>query len=191
MKSSFLLTIFHLPLVLFCQETIQEPWKSGFGASPIIFLKTIPGINMRCISPSFKFSNENLKEEEEEKKTKDFRLAFELLYVPPSKILGTAIKMQYSVIKKEKISMEAYIGPKLFFIVGPDFINTKRFQKSKNRWYYSLGIILQAHLGVASPFFDIGKDGTVTIGTELNFHAIYKQPKRRYKLRQRELKPYE
>jgi len=187
MKPFFLFTLYHLPLVLFCQETTPEPWTFECGASSTNFFSTVASINLRYISPPFKFSNEDLTEEEEEKKSKDFRFMLEVLYRPSLLVLGAAVKMQYCVIKRKGISLEAYMGPKFFFKPGPDFIEILHLKGGKNMWYYNLGIILQAHLKVVSPFFDIGTDGIVTIGAEFDFHGIYKNPKRRYKLRKREI----
>lgn len=189
MKPYFLLTICHLPLVIFCQEPAKDPWTFECGITSNIFFSVTPSIDLRYISPSFKFSNDNLTEEEEEKKTKDFRLMLELLYGPPLRTLGAGIKIQYCLVNKKKISLEPYIGLKLFIVPGPDYIKMPRLKEGKNMWYYNLGIILHAHLGVISPFLDIGTDGIATIGTELDFHAIYKNPKRRYKLRRHELQP--
>jgi hypothetical protein len=75
---------------------------------------------------------------------------------------------------------------KFFFVPGPDFIDIPYLSKGKDLWYMNMGLLLQLNLGIVAPFADIGGDGIITVGTEFNFHKIYRKPKRRYRLRLQE-----
>ncbi len=78
--------------------------------------------------------------------------------------------------------MDIYGGIKFFWVPGPDFVKIPYLKAGRELWYMNLGLILQLNLGIISPFADIAGDGILTIGTEVDFHKIYRKPKRRYNL---------
>jgi hypothetical protein len=186
-KSTFLFVICQLPVLLFCQIVIEGPWTVECGASTNTLFKRPASFNLRYISPAFKWSEDDLTEEEEKRpEFKNVRLMAELIYTPPLKILCTGFNVQYRFVNCKRLNLEAYVGPKFFFIPGPDFITVRPLREGKEAWYFNVGLISQLNLGIIAPFADIGTDGIITIGTELNLHAIYRNPKKRYKLRKRE-----
>ena len=124
-------------------------------------------------------------EEKHPEKFKNTRLMIELIYAPPLKVLCTGFNVQSRLLKYKRLSLEVYGGMKFFFVPGPDFVTIPYLKGGRELWYMNLGLICQLDLGIIAPFADIGGDGILTVGTELNFHAIYKKPKKRYKLHTR------
>lgn len=189
MKHFFLLIICHLSLPLFCQETISGPWKLQYGASSNTGFIESYSFNLRCVSPRFKYSNEDWTEEmgKHPEKYKRARFMFELLYTPPLKVICSAVNLQYRLLKYKRLSVEIYGGVKFLFVAPRDFIKNPNLESviNKQGWYMNVGPLLQLDLGLILPFVDLGYDGLVTIGAEFNFHAIYKKPKKRYKLHAR------
>jgi hypothetical protein len=186
MKSILLVIVCLLPLSIFCQEVIKERWRIESGVSTNNFFKKSSILNLRYISPKFRLSDNDWTEEEERQpeKFKKARLMFELIHTPPLKVLCTGLNLQYRILKYKRVSLEIYGGFKFFFVAGPDFIMRPQYVKGtkKGVWYINDGLILQFDFGIISPFVDIGYDGMVTIGTELNFHNIYRKARKRYKL---------
>lgn len=189
MKIFLLLILSHVSLTLLSQAVIDGKWTIECGASTNHFFRRSSSFNLRYISPRFRWSDDDLTEAQEKhpeifKKT---RIMFELIYTPPFKVLCTGLNVQYRISNYKRLSIEVYGGIKFFFIRGPDFAQKHEFVKgtSKGVWYLNTGVICQLNLGLFAPFVDIGYDGIMTVGTEMNFHAIYRKPKNRYKLHSR------
>lgn len=107
----------------------------------------------------------------------------ELIYQPPFKVLCTSFNVQSRFVRYKKLSVELYGGMKFFFVPGPDFVTIPYLKAGKELWYVNIGLLLQLNLGMFSPFADIGGDGIMTVGTEFNYHKIYRKPKSRYNLK--------
>lgn len=172
---------------LFGQVSIREPWTIECGASTNTFFKALASLNIRYISPRFKWSDNELTAEEEKRseKFKNTRLMMELIYSPPLKVLCTGFYVQYRLLGSKRLTMDIYGGMKLFVVPGPDFARIPYLKAGRNSSYMHLGLKLQLNLGIISPFADIGYDRILTIGTGVDPHKIYRKPKRRYKLRSR------
>jgi hypothetical protein len=107
----------------------------------------------------------------------------ELIYTPPFKVFCTAFNVQSRIVRYKRFSMEIYGGMKFFFLTGRDYKvpNTRGINKG-DVWYMNLGLLWQVDLGLIAPFADIGGDKIITIGTEVHFSKIHRNPQRRYKL---------
>ena len=184
MKSTLVLIICLWSLSLFCQTVVGRQWTMEFGSSTNNFFTRSSSLNLRCLSPRFKWSNYELTAEEEKKPEpfKNTRLMIEVIYAPPLKVLCTGFNVQSRLLGSKKFTLEIYGGMKFFIVPGPDFVSIPYLKAGRELWYITIGLICQLNLGMISPFADIGGDGIFTVGTELNFHAIYKKPKKRYKL---------
>jgi hypothetical protein len=183
MKFTFLFLTYLLPVSLLCQVVVEGPWTIECGASTNTVFKTPASFNVRYISPRFKWSEEWSEEEEKHPgKFKRTRVMMELIYRPTFKVFCTGFTVQYSFIKYKRLSLEACWGMKLFFVPGGDFATIRPLRGKKGISYFNEGLLCQFNLGMIAPFADIGYDGIITIGTELNFHAVYLKPKKRYKL---------
>lgn len=182
MKLFFSLVLCHLSLSLFCQAVIGKPWTIECGASTNNFFKESSSLNLRYISPRFKWSNYELTEEDEKhpEKFKNARIMFELIYTPPLKVLCTGLNIQYRILRYKRLNVELYGGMKFILASPPNFLVNSNL--NKNGWYLNMGLLCQFNLGIIAPFADIGGDLIFTIGTEINFHSIYRKPNRRYKL---------
>jgi len=185
MKLTLLLVMCHLSLSLFCQSTTRQPWTIECGETTNDVFKTSSSINLRYISPRFKWSNYELTEEEEKhpEKFRNARLMFELIYTPPLKVLFTGFNLQFRVLKYKRLNVEAYGGMKFILAAPPNFLVNSKL--NKQGWYFNTGLLCQLDFGILAPFADIGGDSMITIGTELNLHYIHRKPKKRYKLHQR------
>ncbi|CAN5826788.1 hypothetical protein BH11BAC7_BH11BAC7_04340 [soil metagenome] len=125
----------------------------------------------------------NEEEEKHPEKFKNTRIMSELIYAPPLKVLCTSLNVQYRFLRYKRLSLEAYGGLK-FILAAPDgYFVYPSF--NTQRWYMNIGLLCQLNLGIIAPFAEIGGDFIITIGTELNFHAIYRKPKKKYKLHTR------
>lgn len=175
MKLPFLLILCHLSLPIFCQSLVEESWGIKCGASTNNALE-FPSLNLRYLSPRFKWSNE----EDPGKFKKNARLMFELIYTPPLKVLCTGLNVQYRFLNYKRLNFDIYGGFKFFFIPGPNFENVSHHLKDIR--YINVGLLCQFDLGIISPFIDMGIDSIITIGTQVNFRAIYRKPKKRYEL---------
>lgn len=186
MKSILLLVICYFPLTIFCQAVIDGKWTTEYGASTISKFQKSSALNLRYISPKFRWSHDDLTEEQEKQPEKynRTRIMFELIYTPPMKNLCIGVNVQYRLLRYKFVSLEGYGGIKFFFVRGSDFAVKRPFVEgsSKGIWYLNAGLILQLNLGMLSPFADIGYDGILTVGTELNLRKVYRKPKGRYKL---------
>lgn len=174
----------HLSLSLSSQAVIGRHWTIECGASSNNAFKSSSSLNLRCVSPRFKWSNYELTKEEE-KHPDEFmntRFMMELIYAPILKVLCTGFNVQSRLLKYKKLSMDVYGGMKFFIVPGPDFVTIPYLKSGKELWYMNMGLIFQLNLGVIAPFADVGGDKIITIGTEINLHSIYKKPKKRYKL---------
>lgn len=185
MRSIVLFIVCQLALFSFGQVAIKGPWTIAGGASSRNGFIRSSSINVRYISPRFKWSEEYDPEEEKDpEKFKNMRLMAELIYTPAIEVLCFGFNAQYRMIRYKKLSMEVYGGPKLFFIPGSDFsIPNSRAGRRGDIWYLNMGLLWQLNLGFISPFVDIGGDKIITVGAEINFRKIYRKPKGRYKLR--------
>jgi len=182
MKFPFLLILFHLPLLLCGQAALKGPWKIECGVSTNNALKP-SGFNLRYISPRFKWPHKDYYREEKEKdpeKFKNGRIMVELIYTPPFKVFCTSLNVQSRFVNYKRLSIDAYGGVKFFFVRGPDFKNIQTGKKDIR--FLNMGLLFQFNLGVIAPFVDFSSDSIITIGTELDLHAVYRKPKRRYNL---------
>ncbi|CAN5260507.1 hypothetical protein BH09BAC5_BH09BAC5_17510 [soil metagenome] len=172
----------HLSLTLFCQAFIGKRWTIECGASKSAVFKGSPSLNLRYISPRFKWSNYEMNAEDEKhpEKFKNTRVMLELIYAPPLKVLATSLNVQYSFLRNKRLSLEAYGGLKFILAAPPGYFIYPSFNTQK--WYMNIGLLGQLNLGIISPFAEIGGDYIITVGTELNFHSIYRKPKKKYKL---------
>ena len=187
MKSFLVLIICFFSLALFSQVLVKGPWTIECGASSANAFTRSSSFNLRYISPRFKWSEEYIEEEEKNpEKFKNMRFMLELIYKPPLNVLCTGFNLQYRLVNYKKFSFEIYGGMKFFFLTGSEFsIPTSRSGPRGDIWYMNMGLLWQFNLGVISPFVDFGGDRIFTMGTEINFHKIYRKPKRRYKLQSR------
>ncbi len=146
--------------------------------------------NLRCISPRFKYTNDDWTDEMEKhpERYKKARFMFELIYAPPLKVLCSSINLQYRILKLKRLTLEVYGGMKFVFAGPNDLIPNYKVAEIANKtgWYINEGLICQLDLGFIAPFADIGYDGIITIGSEFNFRKIYRKTRRRYKLNTRE-----
>jgi hypothetical protein len=181
---SLLLILCHLSLSQFGQAVVGREWTMEFGASSNTFFKNSQSLNLRFVSPRFRWSNIALTEEEEKhsEKFKNTRLMVEVIYSPPKQVVCTGFNVQSRFLGSKRLTLDIYGGMKFFWIPGPDFVRIPYLKAGRELWYMNLGLILQLNLGIVSPFADFGGDGILTIGTEVDLHKIYKKPKRRYKL---------
>ena len=176
MKLPFLLILCRLSLPIFCQSLVEGSGGIECGASINNALES-PSPNLRYISPRFIRSNEDSS------KFKNARLMFELIYTPPLKVLCTGLNVQYRFLNYKRLNLDIYGGYKFFFITGPNFKNVPYHREGKKYiGNINIGLICQFDLGIISPFIDMGWDSIITIGTQVNFRAIYRKPKKRYKL---------
>ncbi len=186
MKILVLYILSYIPLTLISQAVIEGKWKIQCGASTMSKFKNSSAFNLRYISPKFRWSDEDLTEEQEKHAShyKKTRIMFELIYSPPFNNFCFGLNVQHQMLKYKRTSLEAYGGIKLFFLRGNDFTIKRPFIKgsSKGVWYLNAGLLLQINLNSISPFFDVGYDGITTVGAEFNLHSIYKKPKGRYRL---------
>lgn len=135
------------------------------------------------MSPRFKWSEEYHEDEEKNPgKYKNSRLMLELMYTPPFEVLSAALMVQNRLITYKRLTFEIYGAMKFFVIAGP-FDSLKPLREGTEIWYMSLGLLFQFNYQTFSPYLDIGGDGIITVGTEVNLHKIYRKPKRRYKLK--------
>jgi hypothetical protein len=186
MKWILLGIIFLLPLSLLCQVNIGKPWNVECGASSNTAFNQPGSFNLRYVSPRFKWSEDWTEEEDKHpEKYKNTRLMMELIYKPLFEVLSMGLNVQQRFVRAKRFSMELYGGLKFFFIPGPDFVTIPYLKGGKNAWYLNVGLLCQLNLGMIAPFADIGGDGIITIGTELNLHYVYKKPQKRYKLQKR------
>lgn len=184
MRSTLALITCHLALSQFGQAVIDGPWHLAVGASNNTFCRQPSSYNIRIVSPRFKWSDYDLSEAEE-KHADDFkntRLMVEVIYRQPLKVLCTSLNVQSRFIKYKRFSLDIFGGMKFFVVPGPDFSKIP-YLKKRQIWYMNIGLLAQLNLGVIAPFADIGGDGVITVGSEFNFHAIYRKTKKRYKLR--------
>lgn len=184
MKFKLLILLWLISESIFSQVLITGPWTIECGASSNNVFKNSASFNLRYISPRFKWSAYELTAEEEKKseKFKNTRLILELIYTPPLKVLCTGFNVQSRLLGSKRFTLDIYGGIKFFWVPGPDFVKIPYLKAGRELWYMNLGLILQLNLGIISPFVDFGGDGILTIGTEFNFHSIYKKTKSRYKL---------
>ncbi|MBI3520161.1 MAG: hypothetical protein HY062_12515 [Bacteroidetes bacterium] len=186
MKGTLLLILCYASPALFAQAEIKGKWTLETGASTNHFFQRSNSLNIRYISPRFRWSDDDLTEAQEKhpelfNKT---RIMFELIYTPPFEVLCTGINVQYRISSYKRFTLEVYGGMKFFFIRGSDFEQKHEFIKgtSKGVWYLNTGLIAQLNLGMFAPYMDMGYDGILTLGTEIHFSNMRRKPKGRYKL---------
>lgn len=185
MKVNQLLLLFCVAnLLLGAQVSVGKHWTMEVGASSRTAFSQSGSLNVRYISPRFKWSDYELSEEEEKtaEKFKNSRIMLELIYIPPLKVLGNSVNLQSRLINTKRFSLEVYGGLKLFFIPGADFAGANPLKSRSDAWYLNMGLLCQFNLGVLLPFVDYGGDRILTLGTEVNVKALHKKPKRRYNL---------
>ena len=187
MQSLLLFIFCFSSLAQFGQVAVKGPWTIAGGASSNNFFKESSCINLRYISPRFKWSEEYIPEEEiDPEKFKNMRILFELIYNPPIKVLCAGINAQYRLIRFKKLSFNLIGGLKFLFVPGPDFVSPSYRQGRKDEGYYmNMGVMCQLDLRRISPFVEMGGDFILTVGTEVNFNKIYRKPKSRYNLNNR------
>lgn len=179
-----ILLICHAYQSSFSQTQIKGPWTIECGiSSPNAFIRT-SSFNLRYISPRFRWSNEDIDEDNpKSEKFRNTRLMVELIYAPPFKVFCTGFNVQSRIVRYKKFSMEVYGGMKLFLVTGTEYtIPNSRGGRKGDSWYLNLGLLWQIDLGIIAPFVDLGGDRIITVGTEVHFRKIYRKPQRRYKL---------
>jgi hypothetical protein len=172
-------------LPLFSQVDVIGKWNIQGGASSNnAFSKGKPCVNIRYVSPRFKWSEDwNLDEETQADKYRNMRIMLELMCGPCLRTVCSSVNAQFRFIKCRRFTTYITGGVKMLFISGSDFNSPGTRRNGKDAgWYMNMGLLSQFDLGVVSPFIDIGGDRILTIGTEVKFQRIYKGPKRRYKL---------
>ncbi|MBL7913042.1 MAG: hypothetical protein JNJ41_18410 [Bacteroidia bacterium] len=184
MRSVLLLLICHLALLQFGQIEVKGPWTFEVGASSNNFFADTASLNLRYISPRFKWSEEwNEDEEKYPDKYRNTRMMVEMMYRPLKKVITLGFIVQSRLIGTKRFSLNMYGGVKFFIFPGKDFVQIPYLKGGREIWYMTAGLIFQYNLGVIAPFADLGGDGIVTIGTEVNLHKIHRKTKKRYKLR--------
>jgi hypothetical protein len=173
-----------VPFASFCQNVVEGRWSLEAGASLISSpYRHFTVINLRYISPRFRWSHEDWTAEEEKhpERYKKTRFMMEVLYASPLTFLGTSLNIQYRFIKYKKFSVEAYGGLKFIIFKPSDYvINPHSSGNKKEIWYLNPGLIFQFDLGLIGPFADIGGDGILTVGTELDIYRVYKKLKKNF-----------
>ncbi|MBL7932717.1 MAG: hypothetical protein JNL60_12485 [Bacteroidia bacterium] len=172
------------PFSLFSQTTMEGPWTLECGASSNSRYKERSILNLRYISPRFRWTQSEWTAEEEThpEDFKKTRIMFELLYGPPTKIFAMGANVQHRILKYKKLSIEAYGGVKFFFVSTEDMtLNTRGSRQNKDAWYINAALLIQVDLGLFSPFVDIGRDVIYTLGVEIDLPGIRKKVKRRFR----------
>jgi len=183
MKHCLITIACHLALLQFGQVEVKGPWHLEIGTTTNTFFRDTSSLNIRYISPRFGW-REDLSEEEEKNPEpfKNTRLMVELIYRPVKKVIATGFNVQSRILRTKRFSTDVYCGVKFFIKPGKDFVRIPYLKGGREIWYMSIGIIGQLDLGVVLPFFDLGGDGIITLGTEINLNKVYRKPKRRYNL---------
>ena len=107
----------------------------------------------------------------------------EIIYTPAFKVFCTGFNVQSRFLQYKRINLDLVGGVKFFIVPGPDFAAIPLLKSGRNLWYMNLGLLCQLNLGIVAPFVEIGGDRILTMGTEVNFHRVYRKPKNRYRLR--------
>ncbi len=186
MRSAFIALFCFLSSSASSQVDIKGPWTIQCGASSQNgFNKGTSSINLRYISPRFKWSEEyDTLEEKDPEPFKNMRIMVELMYRPPLKVIALAFNTQYRLIKCKRLTINIIGGVKFLLVAGPDLVSPGARQGRRDAgWYMNMGLQSQLDLGRIAPFVEMGGDYILTIGTEVKFGKIYKKPKSRYKLR--------
>jgi len=185
MRSILLLLLCHLSATLFSQVEVKGRWTVAGGLSTTSFFSESSSINLRLLSPRFKWSEEWNGDDEEKhpERFQNMRLMVELIYRPPLNILCTGMNAQYRLLNSKRLTLEVYGGLKIFWVQQDQ--PRIAFLKKGEIYYLNMGLICQANFGVISPFIDLGGDHILTVGTEVNIRRFYKKPKGRYKLHPR------
>ncbi len=141
-------------------------------------------LNLRYISPRFKWSEEwNEEEEKYPDKFRNTRMFVELIYGPPKKLICTSFYVQTRLLGTKRFSLNMYGGMKFFIITSQEYKAISYLKGGREFWYMTTGLIFKFTLGVIAPFFDLGGDRIITVGTEVNLRKIYRKPKKRYNLK--------
>ena len=186
MRSILILITCHFNLIQFGQIEVKGPWTFEVGASSNNLFTDTASLNIRYISPRFKWSEEwNEDEEKYPDKFRNTRIMLEMMYRSLKKVITAGFNVQSRLLGTKRFSMNLYGGIKFFIKPGKDFVQIPYLKGGREIWYMSAGLICQFNLGIISPFADLGGDGIITIGTEFNFHKIHKKTKKRYKLRKK------
>ena len=185
MRSILLFIFFHISAALFCQVSIKGPWTAQLGASTNKGFKESTQINIRYISPRFRWSEDwDPEEEKDPDKFRNMRIMLELIACPPAEAICAGFGAQYRLVKFKRFSMYVNGGLKFIIKPGSDFVTPRyRANHSDDAWYVNMSLISQLDLGFILPFVDIGGDGIFTVGSEFNLRKIYKRTKRRYNFR--------
>ncbi len=139
MKIQILFVLNILPLAFFCQATIEGKWKLEHGVSTMSNFNKSSAFNLRYISPKFRWSDDDLTEEQEKhaelyNKT---RIMFDLIYSPTITNFCVGMNVQYRIFKYKLLSLESSNGIKFFFIRGDNFAIKRPFIKGSSNgvWY--------------------------------------------------------
>ncbi len=167
----------------------KERWKLQVGHSSLLSFERISCINLRYVSPRFKWSNYEMTEEDEKQaeKFKNARFMSELIYLYPIKVLCVGLNMQHRLVYKKHFSLDLYGGIKIF-AVGSDKFSINHFTNTNDIWYLNFGILCLFDLGIISPYADLSGDGIFTLGAEFNLHKLYRKTKKRYNLNKPKVK---
>ena len=183
LRSIYVLVLCHLALSQLSQVEVKGPWTFECGMTTISAFREPSSINLRYISPRFKWSEDwNEDEEKYPDKYRNTRIMLELIYGPPKKLICTAFNVQTRLLGTRRFSLNMYGGIKFFILTSPEYKRIPFLKGGREIWYMTAGLIGQLNLGAIAPFIDLGGDGIITVGTEINFRKIYRKPKRRYNL---------
>lgn len=183
-----------LPFIIACalcfnsigQVEVKGKWSLQSGVSSSNFFSYgKPCVNLRYVSPRFKWSEDwNADEETQPDKYRNMRIMLELMVGPCFRTVCSSVNAQYRLVKCKRFTTYITGGLKILFTSAGDF-NTSgtRSGRSGQGWYMNMGLLSQFDLGPIAPFVDLGGDGILTVGTEVKLQKIYRKTKRRYKLR--------
>lgn len=185
MKNTFLIFLCYTSIKVLGQVNVKGPWHLELGSSSSSAFQQSPSLNVRYISPRFRWSEEFIEDEEKNpEKYKNMRLMLELIYKPPIEAICFGTNAQYRLINYKRFSFEIYGGMKFFILTGSDYaIPNSRVGRSGDFYYMNMGLLCQLDLGMVLPFADFSGDGIFTVGTEINLNKIYRKPKGRYNLK--------
>src|SRR5689334_3225684 len=118
MKPLAFIILLHVCLPGFAQVEVKGKWNLQLGVSSNNgFTRESNCINIRYVSPRFKWSEEwNLDEETQPDKYRNMRIMVELMYAPPFKVIYSSINAQYRLIRWKRFTTYVTGGLKVLFV---------------------------------------------------------------------------
>lgn len=186
MKLTLIATLCLLHLIAFSQVEVKGKWNLQAGVSSNTwFTYGKPCVNIRYVSPRFKWSEEwnGEKEEKDPEPFKNMRIMFELMVGPCFRVICTSANAQYRLIKCRRFTTYITGGLKFLLVTKADYAIPNYRKGNGGGWYMNMGLLSQFDLGRVSPFVEIGGDRILTLGSEVRLHRIFKKTRSRYNLR--------